>query len=161
VERTLQPQAYVRYVDDFLLFGGDKVRLQEARAAIEEFLRGLRLAIHSGKSRVYTAREGVTFLGWRLFPDRSRLVRGNVVRFRSRLRRIQDRFYAGRMAWPEVEARVRAWIAHASHGETWRLREQVLGQFVFRRGVCRLNARGLVEQQFQEPACGEPQQEPT
>lgn len=134
VERTLRPGAYVRYVDDFLLFSDDKRSLAEFRGRIERFLAGLRLGIHEGKSRVYTAAEGVTFLGWRIFADRARLSRGNVVRFRRRMRSLQRQFASGRIDWPDVEARVRAWIAHAGHGETWRLREQVLAQFPFRKG---------------------------
>jgi hypothetical protein len=86
-------------------------------------LGGLRLDIHPRKSRVYRTREGVTFLGWRLYPERSRLVRANVVRFRRRMRELQCGMAEGRMGWDEVNQRVRAWIAHAAHGDTWRLRE--------------------------------------
>jgi retron-type reverse transcriptase len=133
IRRTLQPAAYVRYVDDFLLFGDDKRELGAMRERIEEFLAALRLCIHSRKSRVYRTSEGVTFLGWRIFPGRARLVRGNVVRFRSRLRRLQQDFGKGAMNWAEVSQRVRAWVAHAEQGDTWRLREQVFAQCVFKR----------------------------
>ncbi len=134
VARELRPAAYVRYVDDFLLFGDSKDRLNGMRGQIESFLFGLRLTIHRGKSRVYRPQDGVTFLGWRLFPDRARLVRGNVVRFRRRMRSLQDACAGGRLDLGEVRERVRAWIAHAAHGETWKLRSQLLGQFAFRSG---------------------------
>lgn len=133
VRRTLKPAVYVRYVDDFLLFGDDKRELGAMRERVEEFLAGLRLCIHSRKSRVYRTSEGVTFLGWRIFPGRARLVRENVVRFRRRLRRLQQDFGTGRMGWAGVSQRVRAWIAHAEHGDTWRLREQIFGQCAFKR----------------------------
>jgi retron-type reverse transcriptase len=134
VNRELKPPIYVRYVDDFLLFGDSRKELAGMRSHIEENLETLRLEMHPRKSRVYRCREGVTFLGWRIFPERSRLARDNVVRFRRKMRNLQSRWSKGTIGWKEVEIRVRAWIAHAAHGDTWRLRQQVLEQFAFRRG---------------------------
>ena len=135
VNRTLKAPVYVRYVDDFLLFGDSRQRLGEMRERIADFLCGLRLRMHPAKSRVYRTREGVTFLGWRVFPERARLVRDNVIRFRRKLHDLRNEFNAGETEWEDVDMRVRAWIAHAAHGETWRLREHVFGQCAFRRGV--------------------------
>jgi retron-type reverse transcriptase len=134
VNRTLRPRAYVRYVDDFLLFGDSKEELREMREAVVGLLASLRLTIHPGKSRVYRAAEGVTFLGWRIFPGRTRLVRENVIRFRRKMRGLQRDEEKGEADWEEITQRVRAWIAHAAYGDTWRLREKLLGEFAFRRG---------------------------
>jgi len=133
VERGLRIGPYVRYVDDFLVFAEDKSRLREAQARIERLLAGLRLKSHPRKSRVYRTRDGVTFLGWRIFPDCRRLVRSNVVRFRKRLRTMQAECASGSVGLEEIEQRIRAWIAHASHGNTWRLRQQVLDEIGFVR----------------------------
>ncbi|MDX1979880.1 MAG: RNA-directed DNA polymerase [Bryobacteraceae bacterium] len=88
MNRRLRPACYIRYVDDFLVFGDDKAALDEWRVAAEHCLAGLRLTIHPRKSRVYHVADGVTFLGWRVFPEHTRLVRANVVRFRQRMREI-------------------------------------------------------------------------
>jgi retron-type reverse transcriptase len=128
VLRQLRPGHYVRYVDDFLLFGDDKRQLGDMRARIEDFLAGLRLRIHARKSRAYRTKDGVTFLGWRVFPARLRLVRSNVVRCRRRLKTMCEAYRAGCMRLSEVSTRVRAWIAHAEHGNTWRLRAQLFEQ---------------------------------
>lgn len=159
VNRSLKAPVYVRYVDDFLLFDDDRARLAATKSEIETQLSELRLRIHPGKSRIYRAADGVTFLGWRLFPDRLRLVRDNVKRFRRKLRRLQEDYHAGRVEWEDVDSRVRAWIAHAAHGDTWKLREQVFEAIPFRR-ACGLERR-LVEQQCHEPALCCPQQERT
>ncbi|MCP5113056.1 MAG: hypothetical protein GY953_19685, partial [bacterium] len=134
--RALRPATDVRYVDDFLLFGDDKEELSGMRERMGEFLGRLRLRIHPGKSRVYRTGEGVSFLGWRIFPNRLRLVRGNVVRFRRRLEELHEGHARGSVDREEVETRVAAWIAHASHGDTWRLQEQVLGP-IHRTCACR------------------------
>ena len=67
VKRKLKPDSYVRYVDDFLLFGDGKKALNEMRTAIEEFLDRFRLRIHPGKSRVYRAVDGQHFLAGEFF----------------------------------------------------------------------------------------------
>jgi Reverse transcriptase (RNA-dependent DNA polymerase) len=131
VLRELRPGHYVRYVDDFLLFGEDKRQLVEMRARLDDFLSTLRLRIHAGKSRVYRAKDGVTFLGWRVFPARLRLVRSNVVRWRRRLKAMSEAYREGKMQLGQVTLRVRAWIAHTEHGDTWKLRTQLLGQRAF------------------------------
>jgi hypothetical protein len=114
-----------------------------------EFLCGLRLQIHNGKSRIYHARDGVTFLGWRIFPARTRLIRGNVMRFRRRMEILQRRFASGRIGWQEVRTSVRAWIAHAATGDTYRLRQRLLLRYQFSQWSAVLTgvARGVVEQQ--------------
>jgi retron-type reverse transcriptase len=125
VERTLRPRAYLRYCDDFVLFHEDKRFLADALQAMVPKLDGLRLRLHAGKTRAYRTGDGVTFLGWRVFPDRKRLVRGNVVRFRRRLRDLERDYAAGRIGWEDVKVSVESWIAHARHGDTWRLREEI------------------------------------
>jgi hypothetical protein len=84
--REIQPAANARYVDDFLPFHQDRAFLDGARARIEARLEELRLRLHDGKSRVYRTADGVTFHGWRMLPDRRRLVRRNVIGFRHRIR---------------------------------------------------------------------------
>jgi retron-type reverse transcriptase len=146
LDERLRPGLWVRYVDDLLVFDTDKQRLREMRAALAAELARLRLGWHEAKTRIHRAEEGVTFLGWRLRPGRARLVRSNVMRFSRRLRRLRRRFAAGAAEWEEVHTSVRAWIAHASSGDTWRLRERLLERSVFRRGAWPERAGGFVQQ---------------
>ena len=50
---------------------------------------------------------------------------GKQVIFRNRLRGLRDRWRAGTVTRGEVEQRVRAWVAHAAHADTWRLRRAI------------------------------------
>ena len=109
------------------------------------------LTLHPGKSRIYRCADGVTFLGWRLFGGRARLVRGNVIRFARRMKQFERDFAAGSVTWENVEQSVRAWIAHASFGNTWVLRERLLGRFAFNRGARPLRAGGVLQQLSEEP----------
>ncbi len=134
IVRNLRPGAYARYVDDFLLFSDSKQQLHEMHCQIREFLYGFRLTLHAGKSRVHRCRDGFPFLGFRLFPTHARLVRPNVVRFRRRLRALHADYHAGLIDKKTVNQSVQAWIGHAMHGDTWRLREQIFDAFPFLAG---------------------------
>ena len=57
-------------------------------------------------------RDGITFRGWRLFPDHRRLLRGNGVRFRRRLLDLKMRWESGAITWAEVRQAVAAWVGH-------------------------------------------------
>jgi len=134
IVRNLRPGAYSRYVDDFLLFSDSKEQLQEMHGRIAEFLCGLRLTLHANKSRVYWCRDGFPFLGFQLLPTHARLLRPNVVRFRRRLRGLHQEYHAGLIDKKAVNQSVQAWIGHAMHGDTWRLREQIFEAFPFLAG---------------------------
>lgn len=114
---------------DLAVFGDSREELRAVKAAIAQQLAALRLRLHSGKSRIYRMEDGVTFLGWRLYPDSSRLVRGNVVRLRRRLRQLEQAYGEGTLDAAAVWQRLQSWLAHAAHGDTWRLRQQVLLDF--------------------------------
>jgi hypothetical protein len=78
------------------------------------------------KSVILPTTQAAQFLGFILLPDGSRrLPDDNVARFCNRLRGLRDRWRAGSVERGAVEARVRAWIAHAEHANTWRLREAI------------------------------------
>jgi len=132
--RELKARVYVRYVDDFIVFDDDKARLREILEGIRRFLLTLRLDLHAGKSRIHRTADGLSFPGWRVFPDRCRLARENVLRFRRRMRHLETEFDRGAVEWKDVQQRVQAWIAHAAHGNTWKLREGLLARFAFTEG---------------------------
>ncbi len=117
---------YVRYVDDFALFHNDPVVLEAWRSRIERYLVGRRLKLHPSKTMILPCAEPSQFLGLELHPDgRRRLPEDNVRRFRNRLRGLRDQWRTGTIGFEDVDARIRAWIAHAEHADTWRLRHAI------------------------------------
>jgi len=119
---------YVRYVDDFALFHNDAAVLASWREKIERFLECRRLRLHPKKTFIASTAKAVHFLGFELLADGSRrLLEDNLQRFRNRLRGLRDRYRAGTVAEADVRARVGAWIAHAEHAKTFRLRQAIFG----------------------------------
>jgi retron-type reverse transcriptase len=134
VKEQLLARSYLRYVDDFALFGDDRLWLAEARKAIEEYLASLRLKIHPIKSQLFETRHGANFVGFRVLPDRIRVRAENLQRARRRLREMQEDYRRGLISLDKVTQSLRSWIAHLEHGDTWQLRQQVFGSLAFARG---------------------------
>ena len=125
VQEKLRCGAYLRYVDDFVIFGHDKAELQQVKRQIELFLQGFRLLLHEHKSRIYTTKEGVTFLGYRIFPGFTLLPSANVRRFRKRARRNVKAYWKGKMRLRDFTGSLRGWEGHALRADTWRLRQKL------------------------------------
>jgi retron-type reverse transcriptase len=122
---------HVRYCDDMLIFAHTRSALHQAREALAARLGDLRLRLHPKKTRIFQCREGVEFVGYRLFPDYRRLRRSNVQRFVQRLRRQQQAYRAGHLSADRLQASIKSWIAHAKHADTYRLRGRLLYRHSF------------------------------
>ncbi len=126
VKRELKCPAYVRYVDDFLLFAENKSDLHEWRAAVIQFLSAQRLTLHESEAQVFPTRTGIPFLGWRIYPDHLRLKRRNGIAFQRRYAALRRKFGHGQITREKMDASVQGWIAHVRHGQTWGLRRSLL-----------------------------------
>lgn len=86
VKHVLQPQAYLRYGDDFVLFEADEKKLKNMKAVTTEFLSDkLKLSLHSKNNLIVKARHGLKFLGTELWSSGRRLSKRNKNRIASRL----------------------------------------------------------------------------
>ena len=126
VTRDLGCVAYLRYVDDFLLFAPDKPTLWAWRAAIIQRLAGLRLSLHEAKAQVRPVTEGVRFLGFVLYPSHRLLLRRKGIVFRKRLRSQLADYRRKKLARSRVQGSVVSWINHVRYADTWGLRTAIL-----------------------------------
>jgi hypothetical protein len=150
---------YVRYVDDFALFSDDVAKLREWQRRIEIYLQGRRLLLHAEKTFIAPTAHPATFLGYELRTGGyRRLPETSVRRFRNRLRSLRDSWRSGQRDEEHIRLRVNAWVAHASHAATRRLRhalfrdgwfdpwlkpESPLGRRVLRGGSWNNNTNNL------------------
>lgn len=139
-KEVLRAKGYLRYVDDFALFHDDPGILEDWQHRIAGFLEGRRLKLHPEKTFICPTEEPATFLGYVLLSNGSRrMPEANVRRFRNRLRGIRGRCRFGDIPCAEARQKVHAWIAHAEHADTWRLRQAIF--------------RGGMFDPFREPDC--------
>lgn len=131
VKRELKCPAYVRYVDDFLLFADDKPMLQSWRAAIVDYLAGLRLTLHQERAQPRPVGEGLPFLGFVVYPAYRRVKGRKAVAYRRRLKQVWQAYRQAEIGQAAVAASLRGWLAHIRHGDTWALAEQTLRPMIF------------------------------
>jgi RNA-directed DNA polymerase len=124
ITETERHGAYLRYTDDFLLFGNDKDRLWELRAEIVRKLADIRLRLAVPKSRLLATREGFPFCGFRFLPGlRPRILGATKRRFETR----RHRLYRTGMPMREIGLRVFAWYQFSREANSEGLRRSYCG----------------------------------
>jgi hypothetical protein len=126
VTRDLGCPAYLRYVDDFVLFSDSKPELWSWKRAIVDQLAAMRLTIHEAEAQVAPAAGGVPWLGFVVFPTHRLVKRRNAVHFTQRLERNIGLYQAGEITFAEMDASVQGWINHVRYADTWGLRSHIL-----------------------------------
>lgn len=115
VKHALKPAGYLRYCDDFCLFGDDKRQLHEFRKIIEEFLAD-RLRLRYSYAEVFPVSAGVDFLGYRHFKNHVLLRKSTAQRVKRRLRLLPALFAAGKITKEQLQsslASTRGWLRWA------------------------------------------------
>jgi len=114
VKHQLKVKHYIRYADDFVFLSRDRDYLVSLLPNIETFLKGrLRLELHPDKVSITTIASGIDFLGWVHFPQH-RVLRTVTKRRMFRVLREDPK-----------EARVSSYLGTLSHGNAYRLSQQV------------------------------------
>jgi hypothetical protein len=81
------------------------------------------------------AKDGIRFLGYRVFPTHRLLPKENVRRFRRRVRRMQEDYAAGRLGFAEIYQRLMSWSGHARQANRYRLRCRLFDTIKFQRAT--------------------------
>lgn len=128
---------YARYMDDFVVIHPDKDYLHALRIDAERFLQDELQLQTNGKTSVFPVAHkngrGLDFLGYRLWPDRRRLRKSSLKRFKRRLKACQRKYTQGRIELPEVKQQLHSYINHAKHGGANQAIIKELQNAVFRR----------------------------
>lgn len=128
--------AYVRYMDDMVLWHDDKEALKAAHKAIDAYVCDqLRLALKP--AQLNRCARGVPFLGYRLFGNYRRLLQQSKRRFIRKINRVLDAWDCLEMDDQRASAHVLPLLAFIKHADT-----QIFQKDVFLRRK-RSSAQGL------------------
>ena len=128
IKEKLRCRAYVRYMDDFILWDNRKGILQGYWEEIDRFLTG-KLQLTLKTPSLNRTKLGLSFLGYRLFPGHLRLARRSRTRLRNRYRKALLLFEKG--VWDEsaFARHVGPLFAFAARAESVRFRRRVIGKW--------------------------------
>lgn len=117
VKHKYHVRDYLRYCDDFLIFGNDKEELRRVADGIESFVGNV-LQLRLSKKELYPTSHGVDFLGYRHFPSGKILVRKSTAkRIKKRMQAVPWEIKHGRITKEQAEGKIASahgWLKHAN-----------------------------------------------
>ena len=129
VKENLRAPGYTRYMDDFVLFHSDKSTLKQMLPEIEAFLTDkLALRLKSKATYINSDRNGLSFLGRRIFRGIIRLRPENLRRITGRIRHREWQFQNGKMEETTFLQSMNSYWAMLSYHPVAPLRRALLNQ---------------------------------
>lgn len=118
VKEKLQCPAYIRYVDDFCMFGNYKKQLWHWLHAIEKYVADLRLKLNPLRTILCPSHVGIPFLGQIVYRSHRRLPGKNVRKFYKKYLNLSES--------TQKKQSLAAWFGHAKQANTEGLRLNIL-----------------------------------
>jgi len=130
VKQQLRIKYYIRYVDDFVILNRQKEILEYYKNEIGTFLlENLKLELHPDKSKILPLRDGITFLGYRIFYHHKLLRKSNLRKFYKTLKGKLLLVESKSLSRVELLESLQGWFGYAMHANTYGLRCKALEAF--------------------------------
>lgn len=100
IKEDLKVQGYLRYMDDFILFGREKPFLKSALKEVRSYLAE-KLALDLKEIQLNRCSNGIPFIGYRIFPTHVRLAPNSRKRFIRKFRQYENNRQTG--VWSEAD----------------------------------------------------------
>ena len=118
VKHRLKVKYYIRYVDDFVILHKDKKVLSNLMSKIEKYLKNLRLELHPSKSKIHSLRNGITFLGYRIFYYYKLLKKKNIKYFKNKFNKKLELYCNGMIDKEHLENFLQGWNGYSNFANT-------------------------------------------
>ena len=130
VKHVLKAKYYIRYVDDFVIVHNSFDVLNNFKQKINDFLaEQLTLELHSDKSKILPIRNGVEFLGLRVFAHYRLLKLRNLKKFQRKLIHLKGLYRQKQINYDSAFDFMEGWLAYARQANTYTLRKKFVKQF--------------------------------
>lgn len=128
VKEVLQIKAFVRYMDDCVLWHGDKEILLYAGFKLNQHAETV-LKLNLKPFCLNQNSHGLPFLGYLLYPDHPRLAQRSRQRFTKKLRLYADHLISGMWTQKEYQVHVLPLVAFTEHAEAKAFRRKTVSLF--------------------------------
>lgn len=132
-KHELRIRDYIRYCDDFLLFGDDKAYLHDCRKRIEDFIGKYELTY--SKADVFSVKQGIDFCGYRHFDNYILLRKSTAKKEIKRLKELPGEFESGLITKDKMRSTIDSMIGWQKHANTHNLQIATDIDFI-RRKYC-------------------------
>ena len=125
VKHELKAKYYIRYVDDFVIFHKSKKRLEYLKGRIRECLnQKLKIELHPEKSKILPLRNGITFLGYRVFYHYTLLNKRNIKNIMKKLLLFKENVTGKE----DFHNSLVGWEGYAKSANSYKLRREVVNK---------------------------------
>lgn len=129
IKEDFSINGYVRYVDDFLIFSNNKKELAEVKQKTANVLAGFRLSLHDNKSTISRCDDGISFLGFKIFPEYRVILKSNIKRIKKRMDNKLLLKKAGLISLESYNRALAGCLSLASFGKSFKLRNSIMGKY--------------------------------
>lgn len=138
IKEKLRIKYYSRYMDDCVLIHHSKEYLRQCLEEMRRYIScELRLDFNE-KTEIFPIQNGVDYLGWHIYLTGN----GKVIRkvrqrtkhkYKRKMRYFQKAYASGLVNLTDVSQVIKSYCAHLSYGNTYRLRQKTMVDFVLVR----------------------------
>lgn len=130
VKHKLRAKHYIRYVDDFVILHTSSNTLKEYKQKINSFLQHkLKLELHPDKSKILQLRNGINFLGVRIFPHHKLIRKKNINKFQRKLEQLKSAYKQDKIDREKVVEKFEGWLTYISQANTYKCRKNLTKKF--------------------------------
>jgi len=124
-------KGYLRYMDDFIIFAHDKIYLKTELEQIREYLLQKMALTLKENVQLNRCKNGIPFLGFRVFPDTVRLSPASRKRFVLKFREYEKKWQKGDWSTGELLSHMEPLIEFTRAADTLAFRRSVIEKFGF------------------------------
>lgn len=120
-EYELGVEAYIRYMDDFVILSPDKEQLRSWLARIEQFLREELKLEFNPKTTILAAKNGIDFVGYKHRATHRKVRKDSIKRIKRTIKKCES----GKITKEQLQKSIQSWTGHAGHADSYNLRKKI------------------------------------
>lgn len=128
----LKFKAFVRYMDDVIIFSDNKQELSDAFNEIEKYLESIRLKFNTNKSMIINLKNGLSYLGFHIYKNRIKILRSNLNRFIDRMKKYSRYLKDGKIQLESILMSLNSWLGFIGKGKYKRLINLILDKIKYK-----------------------------
>ena len=120
-KNELGVEAYIRYMDDFVILSPDKEQLRNWLARIEQFLREELKLEFNPKTTILAAKNGIDFVGYKHRATHRKVRKDSIKRIKRTIKKCES----GKITKEQLQKSIQSWTGHAGHADSYNLRKKI------------------------------------
>lgn len=121
IKHELGVEAYIRYMDDFVILSPDKEQLRSWLARIEQFLREELKLEFNPKTTILAAKNGIDFVGYKHRATHRKVRKDSIKRIKRTIKKCES----GKITTEQLQKSIQSWTGHAGHADSYNLRKKI------------------------------------